>query len=253
MFLPNGTDPSCGCSTRFFRGLRNPIGIKVGPSMEPAELTRLLAIVDPTCSPGRVTLITRYGVGKIAAHLPAHLAAVNASPHRDAVVWQSDPMHGNTRGVVVGGKEVKTRVMGDVLGELAEAVRIHREVGVRPLGGAHLELTAEGWREGRTVTECVGGSMELGQEALGDRFESYCDRKPPSPRRRATRVVCAQHADDQLVLSASLAARLNFEQSLDVAFMLSHQFQATRRGRAVENRILHELSLPPSRPQSTNR
>jgi len=145
--------------------------------MDPAELTRLLAIVDPACSPGRVTLITRYGATKIAHHLPLHLAAVNQSSHRDCVIWQSDPMHGNTKGVQVGGKEVKTRMMADVLGELAEAVRIHKEIGLRPLGGAHLELTAEGWREGRTVTECVGGSMELGEEALGDRFESYCDRE----------------------------------------------------------------------------
>lgn len=209
--------------------------------MQPAELVRLLSIVDPLCTPGRVTLITRYGCDKIASHLPLHIAAVLSSPHRDSVIWQSDPMHGNTRAVQVGGKEIKTRVVADIMSELAQAVRIHRECGTRALGGAHLELTAEGSREGRTVTECVGGSMELSEGELAERFESYCDRE-----------CCPRPRIVQKLTGGLCTARLNFEQSLDAAFMLSHEFQAARRGRRADNRILQGLSTP-SRPQSAPR
>jgi 3-deoxy-7-phosphoheptulonate synthase len=131
--------------------------------MTAAELTALLAIVDPHKQPGKVTLITRYGEQQIDALLPAHIQAVGASGHRP--VWQCDPMHGNTRSTPAG---VKTRAFAAILAELASALRIHRRLG-SCLGGVHLELT------GDAVTECVGGSEGLRDEDLGANYTTSCD------------------------------------------------------------------------------
>ncbi|SCZ96661.1 BZ3500_MvSof-1268-A1-R1_Chr4-4g07527 [Microbotryum saponariae] len=196
----------------FFRGLRNPVGIKVGPTSEPAELVRLLGIVDPDKEPGRVTLITRYGANLVDQKLPAHIEAVSASGH--PVVWCCDPMHGNTRSAAGG---IKTRAMHDIVSEISSALRIHQSMGSN-LGGIHLELTGDIQQDGQSVTECTGGSMELGEHQLALRFESFCD------------------------------PRLNFEQSLDVAFMLS-QAGNPSRGR-VDLQILKGLTE--SRPSSVS-
>ncbi|PYH87595.1 phospho-2-dehydro-3-deoxyheptonate aldolase, class II [Aspergillus ellipticus CBS 707.79] len=152
-----------GAHIEFFRGLANPIGIKIGPSMTPQELTTLLDIVNPTHEIGKVTLISRYGASKIATYLPAHIAAVQASGH--VPVWQCDPMHGNTQSTPAG---IKTRHFGDILSELKQALEIHRACGSF-LGGMHLELTGE------AVTECVGGAGGLTEEGLGERYTTFCD------------------------------------------------------------------------------
>jgi len=152
-----------GAHVEYFRGLTNPIGIKVGPTLTPTDLLALLATLDPHHEPGKVTLITRYGAARIAALLPAHIAAVRRSGH--VVVWQCDPMHGNTRTTPAG---VKTRRFADILDEVGAALRIHKEEGSF-LGGVHLELT------GAPVTECVGGSEGLTEEDLGGNYLSYCD------------------------------------------------------------------------------
>ncbi|SCV68953.1 BQ2448_1973 [Microbotryum intermedium] len=199
-----------GAHVEFFRGLRNPVGIKVGPSSEPVELVRLLGIVDPDREPGRVTLITRYGADLVDKKLPAHIEAVTASGH--PVVWCCDPMHGNTRSAAGG---IKTRAMHDIVSEISSALRIHQSMGTN-LGGIHLELTGDIQQDGQSVTECTGGSMELGEEELALRFESYCD------------------------------PRLNFEQSLDVAFMLSQAGNSSRG--TVDHQILQGLTE--SRPSS---
>ncbi|BGP22964.1 hypothetical protein JCM10295v2_001855 [Rhodotorula toruloides] len=202
-----------GAHVEFFRGLRNPVGIKVGPSMEPDELVRLLGIVDPKKEPGKVTLISRYGADLIDKKLPAHIKAVQQSGHK--VIFASDPMHGNTK-TSSAYPGVKTRHMHDIVYEISASLRIHSELGSR-LGGVHLELTGDITEDGLSVTECLGGSMRLEEEQLGLRFESYCD------------------------------PRLNFEQSLDIAFMLS---QAGGRGRGRDHqRILDELA---SRPGSVD-
>ncbi|KDE06997.1 hypothetical protein MVLG_02733 [Microbotryum lychnidis-dioicae p1A1 Lamole] len=201
-----------GAHVEFFRGLRNPVGIKVGPTSEPAELVRLLGIVDPDKEPGRVTLITRYGANLVDQKLPAHIEAVSASGH--PVVWCCDPMHGNTRSAAGG---IKTRAMHDIVSEISSALRIHQSMGSN-LGGIHLELTGDIQQDGQSVTECTGGSMELGEDELALRFESFCD------------------------------PRLNFEQSLDVAFMLS-QAGNPSRGR-VDLQILKGLTE--SRPSSVS-
>lgn len=152
-----------GAHVEFFRGISNPIGIKVGPTMKPEELVDLLNIVNPDKEIGKVTLISRYGASKIAQHLPGHIAAVQASGH--IPVWQADPMHGNTKSTSTG---VKTRHFGDILFELHQALEIHRAAGSF-LGGVHLELTGE------AVTECCGGAGGLTEEGLSERYETFCD------------------------------------------------------------------------------
>ncbi|KAH9055361.1 DAHP synthetase [Lactarius vividus] len=174
--------------------IRNPIGIKVGPSMAADELVGLLDIVNPEHDNGRVTLITRYGVNKIATHLPIHIKAVQASGH--PVIWVCDPMHGNT---LTSSTGLKTRYFGTIISELTSCLRIHSECGSRP-GGVSLEFTGELNEEGYSVTEILGESMELSEEQLGLRYQSFCD------------------------------PRLNFEQSLDVAFLVSNYFNNQRRG-----------------------
>ncbi|KIY63421.1 DAHP synthetase [Cylindrobasidium torrendii FP15055 ss-10] len=184
-----------GAHIEYFRGIRNPIGIKVGPSMKDDEITKLLDIVNPSKEPGRVTLISRYGVDKVELHLAGHIRAVQKSGH--PVVWICDPMHGNTLTATSG---YKTRHFGSIIGEITSALRIHTENNSR-LGGISLEFTGELNDEGFSVTECLGGSMELSEQQLGLRYQSFCD------------------------------PRLNFEQSLDVAFLLSKHYKNARRGR----------------------
>ncbi|KAJ5173018.1 Phospho-2-dehydro-3-deoxyheptonate aldolase class II [Penicillium capsulatum] len=152
-----------GAHVEFFRGIANPIGIKIGPSMQPAELVDLLNTVNPSKEIGKVTLISRYGASKIAQFLPGHIAAVQESGH--IPVWQCDPMHGNTQATPSG---VKTRHFTDILAELRQALEIHRAAGSF-LGGMHLELTGE------AVTECVGGAAGLTEDGLGERYTTFCD------------------------------------------------------------------------------
>ncbi|KAJ5615963.1 hypothetical protein N7537_001077 [Penicillium hordei] len=152
-----------GAHIEFFRGIANPVGIKIGPSMAPDELVQLLDVVNPDREVGKVTLISRYGASKIANFLPGHIAAVQASGH--IPVWQCDPMHGNTQSTPSG---VKTRHFTDILSELKQALEIHRAAGSF-LGGMHLELTGE------AVTECVGGAAGLTEDGLGERYTTFCD------------------------------------------------------------------------------
>ncbi|KAK8237789.1 phospho-2-dehydro-3-deoxyheptonate aldolase-like protein [Phyllosticta capitalensis] len=147
----------------YFRGIENPIGIKVGPSMASDELVRLLDIVNPDKEVGKVTLITRYGEGKVEELLPGHIDAVRQSGH--VVVWQCDPMHGNTLSTPTG---IKTRRFSSILAEVSSALRIHRRHGSF-LGGVHLELT------GDAVTECLGGSEGLAEDDLKVNYTTYCD------------------------------------------------------------------------------
>ncbi|KAJ6542541.1 DAHP synthetase [Mycena vulgaris] len=169
LWIGDRTRQLTGAHVEYFRGIRNPIGIKVGPTMGGEELVRLLGIVDPLKEAGRVTLITRYGAGKIEDHLAAHIASVQQSGH--PVVWVCDPMHGNT---LTSASGLKTRNFGTIIGELTACLRIHAACGSR-LGGVSLEFTGELNDEGFSVTECVGGSMELTEEQLGLRYQSFCD------------------------------------------------------------------------------
>ncbi|KAF9078342.1 DAHP synthetase [Rhodocollybia butyracea] len=184
-----------GGHVEYFRGIRNPIGIKVGPSMKSEELVRLLDIVNPDKAYGRITLITRYGAGKVEDFLPEHIKAVKTSQH--PVIWVCDPMHGNT---LTSSTGLKTRHFHTIISELTSCIRVHSECDSR-LGGVSLEFTGELNDEGFSVTECLGGSMELSEEELGLRYQSFCD------------------------------PRLNFEQSLDIAFLISNHYKNERRAR----------------------
>lgn len=152
-----------GAHVEYFRGLRNPIGLKVGPSMSPAELVRVLDLLDPAHEPGKVTLISRYGVGRVRDLLPAHIRAVQATEH--VVVWSCDPMHGNTH-ASLSHPHLKTRSFADILDELRANLECHAACG-STLNGVHFEMTGE------AVTECEGGSVETSITAEG--YQTYCD------------------------------------------------------------------------------
>ncbi len=152
-----------GAHVEFFRGIRNPIGLKIGPSCRPEEAARVVERLNPLGEPGRITLITRLGVDNVKRCLPPLVRELrDLSP---PVLWCCDPMHGN---VIKTGSGRKTRSFDAILEELKNTVRIHDEQGT-VLGGVHLELT------GDRVTECIGGSPALTEEDLARSYETFCD------------------------------------------------------------------------------
>lgn len=177
-----------GAHIEYFRGIKNPIGVKVGPSMKPDDLVRLLDVLHPDNEPGRLTLIHRFGADKIAGVLPELIQAVQRSGK--TVLWCCDPMHGNTVSTDGG---VKTRKYDTIVREITEAFAIHRGLG-SILGGIHLELT------GDDVTECVGGARGLTATDLGRAYKSVVD------------------------------PRLNHEQAMEIAFLISEQLAGGRTG-----------------------
>jgi len=152
-----------GAHVEYFRGIRNPIGVKVGASMQPDDLVRLMDVLHPDNEPGRLTLIHRFGAESIGQALPGLIRAVKRSGK--TVLWCCDPMHGNTV-ATEGGR--KTRNYETIVKEILEAFRIHRSEGSY-LGGIHLELT------GDDVTECVGGARGLKEADLGRAYKSVVD------------------------------------------------------------------------------
>jgi 3-deoxy-7-phosphoheptulonate synthase len=152
-----------GAHVEFFRGIANPIGIKVGAAMTDEWLQELVAILNPQALPGRLTLIHRFGVRDIERHLPRVIEAVGRTGQ--TVLWCCDPMHGNTE-TTAGG--LKTRRFENILKELELSFRIHRELGT-VLGGAHIELTGE------DVTECTGGARGLTDADLQRAYRSQVD------------------------------------------------------------------------------
>jgi len=147
----------------YLRGVGNPIGLKCGPSLEPDALLRLLDTLDPARTPGRITLITRYGHDKIEANLPKLIRAVKREGR--PVVWSCDPMHGN---VVKAANGYKTRPFERILAEVRGFFAVHRAEGTHG-GGIHAEMT------GQNVTECTGGAMAVTEEGLADRYHTHCD------------------------------------------------------------------------------
>ncbi len=152
-----------GAHVEFLRGVGNPIGCKVGPSMEGADLLELCEALNPTREPGRLTLITRMGADRIEAGLRPLLAAVRDAGH--PVVWVCDPMHGNT---ITSQSGRKTRDFEAICAEIDGFVRAHHAEGTWP-GGIHIELT------GDNVTECTGGTDKILDSQLDDRYETVCD------------------------------------------------------------------------------
>ena len=152
-----------GAHVEYFRGIRNPVAVKVGPSMSVDHLRRLIAVLNPENEPGRLTLIHRMGAQAIADKLPPLLEALKREGSR--VLWVCDPMHGNTENSSNG---YKTRRFENIRGEIEDAFDLHAAAGTR-LGGIHLELTGE------DVTECTGGARDLTDADLERAYRSTVD------------------------------------------------------------------------------
>ena len=168
-----------GPHIEFFKGIVNPVGVKVGPTMQPDELIQLIDALNPTDTAGKLVLIARMGAGKVAQNLPPLLEKVKSEGR--TVLWMVDPMHGNGTTTSSG---IKTRNFDDILSELESTVDAHSNAGTT-LGGVHFELTGE------DVTECLGGGSGITEEDLSKNYVSLCD------------------------------PRLNYQQSLEIAFLLA--------------------------------
>jgi 3-deoxy-7-phosphoheptulonate synthase len=152
-----------GAHVEYFRGIANPVGVKIGPGMTREWIQDLVAVLNPTNKPGRLTLIHRFGARNIEDHLPDLITAVRETG--SPVLWVCDPMHGNTESTSDG---VKTRRFDNIVAELEAAFRVHESIGTY-LGGVHLELTGE------NVTECTGGARGLTDGDLARAYKSTVD------------------------------------------------------------------------------
>jgi 3-deoxy-7-phosphoheptulonate synthase len=172
-----------GAHIAFAELLANPIGIKIGPSTTPEQAVEYVERLDPHHRPGRLTLISRMGAGKVRDVLPGIIEKVTASGHQ--VIWQCDPMHGNTVEATTG---YKTRHFDQVVDEVQGFFEVHQRLGTHP-GGIHVELTGE------NVTECLGGAQDISDTDLAGRYETACD------------------------------PRLNTQQSLELAFLVAEMLR----------------------------
>ena len=152
-----------GAHVEFMRGIKNPIGIKAGPSMTPDELIRLIDVLNPDNEAGRLNVIVRMGADKVGEGMPSLLKAVKHEGKE--IVWSCDPMHGNT---IKSGNGYKTRPVEAVLREMKQFFQVHKAEGTFA-GGVHLEMT------GKDVTECIGGSFEIREDDLSSRYHTHCD------------------------------------------------------------------------------
>jgi 3-deoxy-7-phosphoheptulonate synthase len=173
----------------FMRGINNPIGLKVGPTLEPDELIRLIDALSPANESGRLTLYGRFGADKIAERLPRLMAATKREGRN--VVWATDPMHGNT---LTASNGYKTRPFDRILSEVKSFIDVAKAEGVHP-GGVHFEMT------GQNVTECLGGARALTETDLLDRYHTHCD-----PR---------LNAEQSLELAFLIAERLRDDKALE--------------------------------------
>ena len=180
-----------GAHVEFLRGVKNPLGLKCGPNMKPDDLLKLIDILNPDNEPGRLTLIARMGDEKIATALAPLLRATKAEGR--AVVWCSDPMHGNTH---VSESGYKTREFTRILAEVRGFFDACKAEGVHA-GGVHLEMT------GQEVTECTGGAAAVTDAGLAARYETHCD------------------------------PRLNATQALELAFLIADYVKQTRRPQQI--------------------
>jgi len=175
-----------GAHMEFMRGIANPVGCKVGPGMDPDELIRLIDLLNPKNEPGRLTLMARMGADIVGDKLPALVRRVHEEGR--AVVWISDPMHGNT---IKSSTGYKTRPFDRILDEVKAFFQVHEAEGTHA-GGVHFEMT------GQDVTECTGGARAITDDDLSARYHTHCD------------------------------PRLNASQSLELAFLLAEMLKDGR-------------------------
>ncbi len=173
-----------GAHIAFAELLSNPIGLKIGPSTSPEQAVEYVQRLNPRNVPGRLTLVSRMGNGKVREALPPIVEKVTASGQQ--VIWQCDPMHGNTHESSTG---YKTRHFDRIVDEVQGFFEVHRRLGTHP-GGIHVELTGE------DVTECLGGAQDISDTDLSGRYETACD------------------------------PRLNTQQSLELAFLVAEMLRA---------------------------
>ena len=194
LWIGDRTRQPDGAHVEFARGIKNPIGLKCGPSLDPSELLKLIEILNPAHEPGRLTLIVRFGAEKVEAGLPklvrAVVEALGKEETKRAVAWSCDPMHGNTIKTSSGHK---TRPFQSVLNEITAFMRILPELDAIA-GGVHVEMT------GRDVTECTGGGQNISEAGLSERYDTHCD------------------------------PRLNGAQSLELAFRVAERMRGARNG-----------------------
>ena len=186
LWIGDRTRQPDGAHVEYCRGIVNPIGLKCGPSLEADELLRLIDILNPSNEPGRLTLIGRFGASKIDKHLPKLIRAVQKAGR--SVVWECDPMHGNT---VTAATGYKTRPFDNIVGEVEQFFAIHRAEGSYA-GGVHVEMT------GQNVTECTGGATRISEADLARQYDTGCD------------------------------PRLNAGQALELAFRIAEHLKAER-------------------------
>ncbi|MCB1281364.1 MAG: 3-deoxy-7-phosphoheptulonate synthase, partial [Salinibacterium sp.] len=184
-----------GAHVEFFRGIANPVGVKIGPGADPAEVVELTKALNPANEPGKLVLIVRMGADRVATALPPIVEAVVRADRRG--LWVSDPMHGNG---IVTPAGIKTRSFNAIAAELSSALDAFESFGnsqagkpVAQLGGVHFELTGE------DVTECTGGASGITEDSLGTRYDSLCD------------------------------PRLNYQQSLELALILARRLSDSGR------------------------
>jgi 3-deoxy-7-phosphoheptulonate synthase len=163
LWIGDRTRQPGGAHVEFLRGVKNPLGLKCGPTLDPDELIRLIDILNPENEPGRLTLISRMGAEGVAAGLPPLVRKVKAEGR--AVVWSCDAMHGNT---IKSAHGYKTRPFDRILKEVRGFFAVHAAEGSYP-GGVHFEMT------GQNVTECTGGAQAITDEDLADRYHTHCD------------------------------------------------------------------------------
>lgn len=152
-----------GAHVEYLKGVKNPIGVKAGPSMSPEDLIQLCNILNPENEAGRLNVIVRMGADKVADGMPKLLRAVKSEGLN--VVWSCDPMHGNT---IKSSNNYKTRPVDSILTEMKQFFQVHKSEGTYG-GGVHLEMT------GKNVTECIGGSFMVTEEDLSSRYHTHCD------------------------------------------------------------------------------
>lgn len=177
-----------GAHVEFCRGVQNPIGLKCGPSTTAEDLKVLMAKLNPQNEPGRLTLIARFGAGKVGEHLPRLIRAVQSEGAN--VLWSCDPMHGNT---IKSASGFKTRPFDSVLREVREFFGIHKAEGTIP-GGVHFEMT------GKDVTECTGGVRAVSDEDLSSRYHTACDPRLNASQALELAFLVAEELQERRVL-----------------------------------------------------
>ena len=194
LWIGDRTRQPDGAHVEFLKGVKNPIGLKCGPSLDPEELLQLIDILNPANVPGRLTLITRMGAQNVEEMLPPLIRAIEREGKK--VVWSCDPMHGNT----ITANSYKTRPFDQILTEVQGFFAVHRAEGTHP-GGVHVEMT------GQNVTECLGGAQAISESILGDRYHTHCDpRLNASQSLELAFLIAEQLKEERIYGSVPMAA-----------------------------------------------